>query len=321
VTTTTGTFTGTALIGASASAVEPQIGFFQLGAAMVSNWKALEFSVSISSPLVPLPNTTESLLDCHFLVSKGANAGDTNPIVGALSRRPLTSTLLSRMYVNACAIGYDLGNAPISNTTGEPDMNYGTIVGTQYNREYNFPYYRSLSNKDTISVLGTSLVYEGYVAPGVQASNIVPAVPVMRPSSSAPVPGASPKLSSSLGQKASIFYRLGSMIEGLRYGNYCGPGWTAGKSGAQLENLYLAADGTYPVPPIDKLDEACKRHDELYTKAHGNEASEQVADRVLVTDLQKLGFSERGVYGILAQLYFSLPSAGFRRPSTSHDEL
>ena len=42
------------------------------------------------------------------------------------------------------------------------------------------------------------------------------------------------------------------------YGQYCGPGWTAGKARAAKDT---PADEFFRVKPIDALDNACRSHD------------------------------------------------------------
>lgn len=41
------------------------------------------------------------------------------------------------------------------------------------------------------------------------------------------------------------------------YGNWCGPGWTAG----QYKNANELTEEDYNIPAIDELDQACKEHD------------------------------------------------------------
>lgn len=47
------------------------------------------------------------------------------------------------------------------------------------------------------------------------------------------------------------------ITSGLHYGNWCGPGWSAGQAKDAKDLTYADFD----VPAIDNLDKACKNHD------------------------------------------------------------
>lgn len=47
------------------------------------------------------------------------------------------------------------------------------------------------------------------------------------------------------------------ITSGLHYGNWCGPGWSAGQAKDSADLTYSDFD----VPAIDELDQACKNHD------------------------------------------------------------
>lgn len=68
--------------------------------------------------------------------------------------------------------------------------------------------------------------------------------------------------------------------KGIDYGNYCGPGHTAGKHGSIPEDI------DWCVPPVDAMDELCRAHDAGYESYH--QADRLAADRTFVAGLEKL---------------------------------
>ena len=62
------------------------------------------------------------------------------------------------------------------------------------------------------------------------------------------------------------------------YGNWCGPGWTAGQNISARD--YLLSGGDFMGPCIDNLDCACRAHDKDCANEKGCSAK---ADRKLVS--------------------------------------
>jgi len=79
-----------------------------------------------------------------------------------------------------------------------------------------------------------------------------------------------------------------------RYGNYCGPGWTASKEIDAKD----ANESDFLVPPVDNVDRICQYHDFHIWRAyqeyelHGNEAwlaaALKQADIVFVNDMYQV---------------------------------
>ena len=74
---------------------------------------------------------------------------------------------------------------------------------------------------------------------------------------------------------------------GIRYGNWCGPGWSGGVDVSKNNGKSGTAG------PVDSLDAACKKHDEVYDWKKPNQprlncAIEEVADKQLIRDLDAL---------------------------------
>ncbi len=74
---------------------------------------------------------------------------------------------------------------------------------------------------------------------------------------------------------------------GIRYGNWCGPGWSGGVDVSKNNGKSGTAG------PVDSLDAACKKHDEVYdlkkpNQPRLNHAIEETADKRLIKDLNAL---------------------------------
>jgi hypothetical protein len=74
------------------------------------------------------------------------------------------------------------------------------------------------------------------------------------------------------------------------HGNYCGPGWTAGK----YMDAKDATENDFKVDPVDKMDRVCKYHDYMIWNAW-KERDERVrrkmlkkADRIFYREMIKL---------------------------------
>lgn len=71
------------------------------------------------------------------------------------------------------------------------------------------------------------------------------------------------------------------------HGNWCGPGWTAGK----YMNAEDASELDFEVEAVDKLDQICKYHDIAIWRANKESDPERAremraqADRVFVNDM------------------------------------
>jgi hypothetical protein len=74
------------------------------------------------------------------------------------------------------------------------------------------------------------------------------------------------------------------------HGNYCGPGWTAGK----YMNAEDATWEDFDVPAVDPLDAVCKYHDYMIWQAYKEQDPEKRAqlfkdaDRTLMSGMEKL---------------------------------
>jgi hypothetical protein len=69
------------------------------------------------------------------------------------------------------------------------------------------------------------------------------------------------------------------------HGNYCGPGWTAGK--------YMSADDAtindFNVPAVDELDQICKTHDMAIWHARGDPKKLKQADKQFTESIKNAG--------------------------------
>ena len=73
------------------------------------------------------------------------------------------------------------------------------------------------------------------------------------------------------------------------HGNYCGPGWTAGK----YMDASDATEDDWNVPPVDDLDKVCKYHDHMLWLASKEDGPvrrqmQKQADQVFVNDMGKV---------------------------------
>ena len=77
--------------------------------------------------------------------------------------------------------------------------------------------------------------------------------------------------------------RIGEQ-SGFHYGNWCGPGWTAG----QKKDAVELASADKSIPAVNALDAVCKDHDIAITEAESFQDL-QIADNVFVREAKKQG--------------------------------
>ena len=82
------------------------------------------------------------------------------------------------------------------------------------------------------------------------------------------------------------------------YGNWCGPGWTAG----QYKDASALTSEDRNVPAIDELDQACKEHD---IRLHDNP---EKADEINAEFVRTVKFM--GIHGALFALAVGIAGPG-----------
>jgi len=259
----------------------------------------------------------ESFLDVTFLIGSGSK------ISAVIGRRNLTQQVLSLVISNCAFLTYDNVDDALLNTS-QSNM--------YYSKEYNQRHRRNMANLDTIPILQKAFVADGIVDNGF-TSNINNAkgtgneqvwgqgspdnwenmMALNAPRSSRRNLGSGSFPPREVPSLANTF--LNRLIP--RHGNYCGPGWTAGKD-TFSEEVIPSPDGTYLVAPVDEEDAICKRHDEAYGRAKNDPRKVYLADEEMVNDLKSLSL-DKGLsnYGASAKLAIQLKMAKARLDGTN----
>jgi len=291
----------------------PQLDHFAYNLVLLSSYKIFEPQLASVSRMCTRDQFGPSLL--HVTIYQPVTGGGN--LIGAASRGPFTQRALFAMMRNISSISYD--TAPYSLLWNANEPNYPMPNNQISSKEYDQRYTRQFSGCDSVSTIAAAFRYDDIVPPGTEASNITPeiTVPALSPAHGVPKmenPHPLPLPPPNYGTPESKSY-LTKLFQSAvpSYGNYCGPGLTAGSR----DFVPVGPDGKYAIPPVDKVDAICKRHDEAYEHAGGDRSLRERADAEMVRELEHLGFTDKGAYGLVAQALFSLTSNSRRRPSTS----
>lgn len=295
--TTSLTYTGTGIVGTPPNTSEAALFNVTFMGAVCSLYKTFEPYMAPVSNMNIAGDVGDSLLDTTILVGH-----TTSGACGLVSRRPIDDAFEYTAMSNSPFVTYAICEDTLSNgTTGISNQ---LISSNSYGQEYNQGHRRDLSGLTTQASLYTMFKAEGLVV-GALTSNMSNASGTSnvdpRGGSAYPPPGgANPVLLApdypstfswsdltreAPNESASLARRFASRLI-PRDGNYCGPGWTAGKDTFTEETL-VGPDGTYTVKPTNEEDAVCKAHDEAYRRSK-TAADIYAADAKMVKELGAL---------------------------------